>query len=164
MPNFFTRNKNQQVTLLAPLTGSVIPLTEVPDPVFSQKMMGDGIAILPTEGLLVAPTDGVVSHLFPTHHAIVINSIDGLDILLHIGIDTVNAKGNGFLPHVSTNSQVKAGDPLISFDLDTLQTFGCPLVTPIVIANSERVDHMQRSDHKTVNAGLHPLMTLRLKP
>lgn len=164
MPNFFTRKKSQQVTLLAPLTGSVIPLPEVPDPVFSQGMMGDGIAILPTEGLLVAPVDGVVSHLFPTHHAILINSHDGLDILLHIGIDTVNAKGNGFLPLVNTGSQVKARDPLISFDLDTLRQIGCPLFTPIVIANSERVDHVQRSDRETVNAGLHPLMTLRLKP
>lgn len=164
MNRFFSRGKRTEVTLLAPLSGSILPLSQVPDPVFSQEMMGKGIAIQPTEGLLVAPLEGVVAHLFPTHHAILMKSDNGLDILMHIGIDTVKANGNGFAPFVSTGSRVKAGEPLLSFDLDILSEAGYPLVTPVIIANPERITDMQLSGQERVQAGQHPLLTLSLKP
>lgn len=160
----FSRKKQQQeVTLLAPLTGEVVALSEVPDPVFAQKVVGDGAAIIPTEGVLVSPLAGSVTHLFPTHHAIALTSESGLEILLHIGIDTVKLKGEGFTPHVKAGDQVKPGDKLISFDLDVLQKAGCPIVTPVVITNGDLVADKKVVSTGSVRAGQEPLMQVVVK-
>lgn len=161
--SLFSRKKQQEVTFLAPLTGKVVPLSEVPDPVFAQKVVGDGVAISPTEGLLVAPVDGKVTHLFPTHHAIAITSDTGLEILMHIGIDTVKLKGQGFTPLVLAGDQVKAGDRLIQFDVAALEQAGCPIVTPIIITNGERVAEKNVVAQASVQAGQEPLMTVVVK-
>ncbi|MDF2684234.1 MAG: glucose transporter subunit [Brevibacillus sp.] len=161
--SLFSRKKQQEVTFLAPLTGAVVPLSEVPDPVFAQKVVGDGVAIQPTEGLLLSPIDAKVTHLFPTHHAIGLTSETGLEILMHIGIDTVKLKGQGFTPFVAVGDQVKAGDKLIQFDPATLQEAGCPIVTPIVITNGDVVAEKNVVAKANVQAGQEPLMIVVLK-
>lgn len=162
--SLFSRKKQQQeITFLAPLTGTVVPLSEVPDPVFAQQVVGDGIAILPAEGMLLSPVDGKVTHLFPTHHAIGLSTESGLEILIHIGIDTVKLKGQGFTPFVAVGDQVRAGDSLIQFDTGVLQEAGCPIVTPIVITNGDLVAEKNIVTKDHVQAGKEPLMTVVLK-
>ncbi|WP_432775691.1 PTS glucose transporter subunit IIA [Brevibacillus gelatini] len=162
--SLFSRKKQQQeITFLAPLTGSVVPLSEVPDPVFAGKVVGDGAAILPSEGVLYAPVDAKVTHLFPTHHAIGLSTDSGLELLMHIGIDTVKLQGKGFTPFVAVGDQVKAGDKLIQFDISVLQEAGCPLVTPIIITNVDAVAEKNVVTHGNVAAGQQPLMTVVLK-
>lgn len=160
---FSRKKKQQEVTILAPLTGVVVPLSEVPDPVFAQQVVGDGVAIDPTEGVLVSPVDGKVTHLFPTHHAIALTSDSGLEILMHIGIDTVKLKGKGFTPFVVVGDQVKAGDKLIEFQLETIRQAGCATVTPVVITNGDVVAEKQVVAPPNVHAGQEPLMNVVVK-
>jgi PTS system glucose-specific IIA component len=160
---FSRKKKQQEVTILAPLTGVMVPLSEVPDPVFAQQVVGDGVAIDPTEGVLVSPVDGKVTHLFPTHHAIALTSDNGLEILLHIGIDTVKLNGEGFTPFVSVGDQVKAGDKLIEFQLDTIRQAGCATVTPVVITNGDVVAEKQVIAPPNVHAGQEPVMNVVVK-
>src|SRR6186997_976596 len=89
-----------RVSLVAPITGILVPIEQVPDPVFAQKMVGEGISIDPLSDRLLAPCDGVVAHLHPSHHAVTIRTAGGLEVLLHIGLDTVQMRGDGFTPRV----------------------------------------------------------------
>jgi phosphoenolpyruvate-protein phosphotransferase len=127
------------VSLVAPITGLLVPIEQVPDPVFAQKMVGEGISIDPLSGLLLAPCDGVVAQLHPSHHAITILTAEGLEVLLHIGLDTVEMRGEGFTPKVSVGDQVRTGRELIAFDLDLVATSAKSLLTQMVISNSERL-------------------------
>ena len=106
--------------IAAPISGILVPLDQVPDPVFAKKMVGDGFSIDPLSNLLVAPVPGEVVDLQPSHHAVTIRSEDGLEILMHIGLDTVSLLGEGFTPKVREGATVAVGDPLIEFDLDAL--------------------------------------------
>ncbi|MBM7314685.1 PTS system trehalose-specific EIIBC component [Streptococcus suis] len=123
------------VELISPLTGQAKPLSEATDPVFSAGVMGQGVLIEPTEGELVSPVDGVVSVLFPTKHAVGLVSDQGAEILIHIGMDTVSLEGNGFTAHVEQGAKVKAGDKLISFDINTIKEAGLVTETPVIITN-----------------------------
>jgi PTS system D-glucosamine-specific IIC component len=120
---------------VAPIEGEIVSLSEVPDQVFSQKMMGDGFAILPSSGKIVAPCDGKIETLFPTKHAIGLTSTSGHEILIHIGIDTVELKGEGFTSHVKQGDQVKKGQHLLDVDLDFLKKHAPSIVTPIIFTN-----------------------------
>ncbi|MBQ3022443.1 MAG: PTS transporter subunit EIIC [Clostridia bacterium] len=122
-------------TLYAHMSGKVIPVEDVEDEVFSQKTLGDGIAIEPSEGKLYSPCDGTVSMLFQTKHAINIDSDNGAEVLLHIGIDTVKLYGKYFEAHVSDGDKVKRGDLLISFDMEGIRREGYKLTTPMVVCN-----------------------------
>ncbi len=121
--------------LVAPVKGKIKPITEVPDQVFAGKMMGDGFAIEPTEGTIVSPVDGKIVNLFPTKHAIGILSDNGLEILIHVGIDTVNLKGEGFETLVEENARVEKGQPLLKVDLDYVKEHATSTITPIVFTN-----------------------------
>ncbi|HMS35984.1 MAG TPA: glucose PTS transporter subunit IIA, partial [Arachnia sp.] len=123
----------------APLTGIMVPIDQVPDPVFARKMVGDGFSIDPLSNLLVAPVAGEVVDLQPSHHAVTIRTADGLEILMHIGLDTVSLLGKGFTPKVKEGATVAVGDPLIEFDLDTVAREAKSLLTQVVITNTERV-------------------------
>lgn len=125
--------------LKAPLDGVILPLEQVPDPVFSQKMVGDGISIDPTSQVLRAPCDGKVSHVHRAGHALTMTTADGLEIMMHIGLDTVQLKGEGFTPKVEAGKLVKSGDALIGFDADFLATHAKSLLTQVLVTNSERV-------------------------
>ena len=126
-----------KVILQSPLTGQARELSTAVDPVFAQGVMGQGVLIDPTEGELVAPVDGIVSVLFPTKHAIGLVSTDGVEILMHIGMDTVNLDGKGFEAHVKQGDHVKVGDKLISFDISAIKEAGYPVETPVIVTNQD---------------------------
>lgn len=127
---------NERVVLSSPLAGRVVPLNEVKDQVFSSGAMGKGIAIDPANGTLVAPVDGTITTLFPTGHAIGLTTTDGVEILMHIGMDTVELEGKGFEIFVKQEDQVKKGDLLVKFDLSLIKEAGYSTVTPIVVTNT----------------------------
>ncbi|SEN24169.1 glucose-specific PTS transporter subunit IIBC [Lihuaxuella thermophila] len=120
---------------VSPMSGKLIPITEVEDQVFSQKLMGDGFAVQPTEGTVVSPVDGVIVNIFPTKHAIGIRSKLGREILIHVGIDTVNLKGKGFESFVSEGDMVTRGQKLLEVDLDFVKEHAPSIVTPVVFTN-----------------------------
>ena len=148
-----------RLSILSPLSGRVWPLERVPDPVFAQKMVGDGLSIDPTDALLVAACDGEVVSLHAAGHAVTLRTADGLDVLMHVGIDTVTLKGEGFHPRVKRGDSVRAGTPLIAFDLDFVATHAKSLLTQIVISNSERVTSWERASGY-VSAGRDTLFTV----
>jgi phosphoenolpyruvate-protein phosphotransferase len=150
-----------KLELLAPLSGQVWPLERIPDPVFAQKMVGDGLSIDPTDAVLVAPCDAEVISLHAAGHAVTLRAAGGAEILLHIGIDTVALKGEGFRPKVKAGDRVKSGAPLIEFDLDFLATHAKSLLTQIVITNSDRVTAWERASG-FVTAGRNTLLTITL--
>lgn len=117
----------------------VISLEDVPDEVFKEKILGDGFAIKPKENKIYSPVDGKVTILFPTKHAITISSNEGLDILIHVGIDTINLKGEGFIAHVDKGEKVKKGDLLISFDKEFIKSKAKSLITPVIVTNMEKI-------------------------
>jgi glucose-specific phosphotransferase system IIBC component len=119
----------------SPLKGEIKPITEVPDQVFAGKMMGDGFAIVPAEGMIVSPVNGKIVNLFPTKHAIGILSDTGREILIHVGIDTVNLKGQGFETLVSEDDIIEQGQPLLKVDLDYIKEHATSTITPIVFTN-----------------------------
>ncbi|HHA7006535.1 TPA: glucose-specific PTS transporter subunit IIBC [Staphylococcus aureus] len=138
----------------APLTGEVTPLSEVPDQVFSEKMMGDGIAIKPSQGEVRAPFNGKVQMIFPTKHAIGLVSDSGLELLIHIGLDTVKLNGEGFTLHVEEGQEVKQGNLLINFDLDYIRNHAKSDITPIIVTqgNITNLDFKQ-GEHGNISFG-----------
>ena len=122
----------------------MVALEDTPDAVFASGAMGQGVAIEPSVGEVVAPADGVIRLLFPTNHAIGLATDDGAEILIHVGMDTVALEGEGFMAHVTQGSKVKAGQLLLSFDIDTIKKAGYPVTTPIIVTNT--------ADYKTVEA------------
>lgn len=126
-----------EVEIYSPGKGQIIPLSEVPDQVFAQKMMGDGVGFVPEDGEIVAPFDGTVKTIFPTKHAIGIESDEGIELLIHIGIDTVKLDGSGFESMVSTGDTIKKGQKLMQVDLDYIKANAPSIVTPLILTNLE---------------------------
>lgn len=146
------------VTLLSPMTGQVILLSDVPDPVFASGKLGSGIAIIPEDGKVVAPCDATVLLAPSSGHAIGLRCENGIDILIHIGIDTVNLGGKGFMTHVQAKQKVHAGDPLVDVDLEVIANAGYSAATPIVVTSKISAIEEQTSGG-TVNIG-DPLLRL----
>lgn len=142
MFNFFKKENN--VKLYAPMTGEIIDLEKVPDEVFASKMVGDGLAIRPTEKEVLSPCDGKIVQLFPTKHAIGIETKEGIEILIHIGIDTVTLNGNGFKSFVSVGDKVFAGDKLLEIDLEHIENNAKSTITPILITNMDKVKELSK--------------------
>jgi multiphosphoryl transfer protein len=153
--------RNRQITLMAPLSGPLLPIEQVPDPVFAQKMVGDGISIDPLDQTLRAPCSGQILHLHQAGHAVTILTADGIKLMLHIGLDTVAMKGKGFNPLVSAGQTVVTGDPLIEFDADLLALQAKSLLTQIVITNGELVAELIPCQGM-VRAGQDPVFSFRL--
>ncbi|WP_084710595.1 PTS system trehalose-specific EIIBC component [Ornithinibacillus californiensis] len=143
---------NKEQLIYAPLTGNIIPLEKVPDPTFAEKMMGDGIAIEPSEGKVVAPFDGEVMHVFPTKHAIGVKTDQGLEVLIHIGLETVGLNGEGFETHVKPGDRLKAGDLLVTFDLDFIRKRAKSIITPIIVTNGDQFEALSKTEEKDVVA------------
>ena len=139
MFGFFKRKEKENV-IYSPCNGQIVPLTEVPDPVFSEKVLGDGFAVIPAEGKIYAPTDGEVTMVFDTLHAITITSTQGTELLIHIGLDTVTLAGEPFTAHVTAGDKVKKGDLLMEVDLDKIKTAGLNCITPVLINNTDAYD------------------------
>lgn len=123
-------------TFIAPVSGKLIPITEVNDQVFSQKLMGDGFAIVPSDGTVYAPLSGTISFCFPTKHAVGIKTDKGIEILIHMGLDTVELKGEGFNSYVSEGQKVKQGDKLAVMDLEAIKAKGYDCTVMIILPNS----------------------------
>lgn len=140
MFKFFTHKK---VTIKAPISGIVSELSEVPDDVFAQKIVGDGIAINPTDNTLYSPVKGKIVQIFPTLHALGIETEEGLEILIHLGVDTVELKGEGFTSFVEKDQQVDVGDKLIEIDWNSIKHKVPSTMTPILITNMDRVDKIE---------------------
>ncbi|MBU8906273.1 PTS sugar transporter subunit IIA [Desertibacillus haloalkaliphilus] len=161
--NLFGKKKELEETIVAPATGKFIEIEEVPDAAFSQKMMGDGFAIEPTEGEVVSPIDGEVVQIFPTKHAVGIQGKSGIEVLVHIGLETVSMNGEGFKAFVKQGDRVKAGQCLITFDLDLIKEKATSAVTPIVITNSDKIESLQKvaSDHP--QKGKSEMLKIKMK-
>lgn len=149
------------LALVAPLSGILVPLADVPDPVFAAAMVGDGLAIDPVSNVLVAPIKGEVIQLHPAGHALGLRSEDGLELLLHIGIDTVKLKGEGFSPKVALGSQVDKGDVLIEFDADLIACKAKSLLSMLVITQESMVSSL-RIETGRVEAGKTPVAQVTL--
>lgn len=124
------------IEIPAPVTGQAVPLSGVPDETFAGGHMGKGIAIEPTEGKLVAPFDGKIAHVVKTNHALILEHPSGLQLLLHIGIDTVSLKGSGFITRIASGQEVKAGQTLIEFDLEAIRAEGYQTITPVIVTST----------------------------
>jgi len=141
----------KQEVLGSPLKGEVRSLSSVKDEAFSTGALGKGIAIEPTEGKIIAPVDGVLTTLFPTGHAIGITSDKGVEILIHVGMDTVKLEGKYFSPKVKQGEHIKAGQLLLEFDIKAIEAEGYSLTTPVVITNSDTYLDVVETDKKTIN-------------
>ncbi|EHR4813105.1 PTS glucose transporter subunit IIA [Enterococcus faecalis] len=129
-------NQEDKIILASPLQGEILPLEKVQDPVFASGALGKGVAIEPTEGKLYAPADGEITTLFPTGHAVGLTTTEGVELLMHIGMDTVELDGKGFELSVKQGDSVKKGDLLVTFDIAAIKEAGYPVVTPIVVTNT----------------------------
>ena len=151
--------EKKPITIASPLKGQIIKLSDVKDEAFSSGMLGKGIAVMPEEGALYAPIDGTISALFPTGHAIGMTTESGVELLIHVGMDTVQLGGKGFHPLVAVNDSVKQGQKLLEFDRRLIQDAGYSLVTPVLVANSVCFADVVPVNAKQVQAG-EPLLTV----
>lgn len=150
---FKKKEEVTDISVVAPINGELVELQDVPDPVFSEKMLGEGVAIKPTDGEVIAPVDGKIIQVFPTKHAVGILAENGAEILIHIGLETVNLEGEGFTAHVVEGDKIKRGDKLISFDLGLISEKAESTLTPIVITNTKDMGSVIVSKLSEVEAG-----------
>lgn len=143
----------QMIEITAPISGQTVPLGSVPDDTFAGGHMGSGIAIEPAEGKLFAPFDGRIAHIVKSSHALIIEHASGLQLLLHIGIDTVSLKGSGFQSHVASGDSVRAGQLLIEFDLEKIRAAGCATISPVIVTSMEEKAPVVECLHGQVAAG-----------
>ena len=157
------RSKVDKLEIASPITGTAVALANVPDPAFSEKHMGEGIAIEPTEGKVFAPFDGVVAHVMnKSKHAVILEHETGLQMLVHVGINTVGLKGEGFTAHVKSGDVVTAGQLLIEFDINAIQAAGLPLITPVLIPNgNETIEEVQTAKIGNVKANGETILVVK---
>jgi len=144
--------KAKRQIILSPIDGDVVDLATVPDEVFSEKLAGDGIAIIPRSNTFVAPVSGLVTKIFSTNHAYSIQTSNGLEVLVHIGIDTVELKGEGFKRLVEEGETVSSGKPIIYADIEFIKSKGKDIITPIVF-NHDKELIVSTLDERTVREG-----------
>lgn len=137
--------------IYSPMAGTAVPLSEVPDPAFSEGLLGKGAAVIPSDGKVYAPCDASVDSVFPTGHAISLVADCGAEILIHVGLDTVTLEGKPFTACVSGGDKVKKGQLLITADLDAVTSAGLNIITPIVICNADNYPNIQADTGKEVS-------------
>ncbi|OMF17586.1 PTS beta-glucoside transporter subunit EIIBCA [Paenibacillus amylolyticus] len=169
-PNQRTRSAAQvgdeavnTLEIMAPLTGQAVSLEQVPDPAFAEKQMGEGVAIKPSGNMVVAPFDAQVAHVIKSKHAVILEHASGLQVLIHVGINTVSLKGEGFNMHVEAGEHVKAGQKLLEFDRKVIEDAGYPLITPIIIPDGQ--DMVERVEVTTgdVTSNQNGVLKVHLK-
>lgn len=153
-------NQNIELSLIAPITGETLALEHVPDTVFANRIIGDGIAIIPSDNKVYAPADGIVSMVTPSKHAIGITTNDGLDVLIHVGIDTVSLNGEGFTLHVNEKDLVKCGDLLIEFDIENINKHSLSTITPVLITNFDEFSALHLTEQQHVISHETTLLTV----
>ncbi|MGT2926237.1 beta-glucoside-specific PTS transporter subunit IIABC [Streptococcus cuniculipharyngis] len=150
-----------QEIVASPMTGQILDLADVPDPVFASGVMGKGVAIQPTEGLVLAPANAEVTLVFPSKHAIGLKTENGAELLIHVGMDTVSLDGKGFESFVSVGDKVSSGQQLLSFDLDVIHEAGLPSVTPIIVTNTDSFEDVLVTQDKQVTTGDYLLTAVK---
>ncbi len=143
----------------APVQGQAVALSEVSDPTFAEEMLGKGMAIIPSVGKVVAPVDATVDMVFDTKHAVALSTASGIQILIHVGLDTVSLNGAPFTTHVEAGQAVKAGDLLLEVDLEAIKAAGLETITPVIICNTPDYKEIKASVGKNVNT-LDEVLTL----
>ena len=140
----FLKKKDKGIEIGSPVKGKAVPISKVSDPTFGEEILGKGVAIQPADGKIYAPADGTIEMLFDTKHAVSMTTTEGVELLVHIGLDTVALKGQHFTAHKENGDAVKKGDLLISVDLEAVKAAGYDVITPMVVCNT--------SDYQTVEA------------
>ena len=147
------RSLGNEIIIASPMKGEIMPLNEVNDETFASEMMGKGVAIKPVDGKVVSPINGIVQTIFKTKHAIGLKSEDGTEILIHIGMDTVQLEGKHFKAYVKDGDKVKIGDTLIEFDTEAIKKEGYELTTPVIVTNTNDYLEVLARGVKKVNTG-----------
>lgn len=154
MFGLFKKNKKEEsLNFIAPVSGKAVDLSEVPDPVFAQKMAGEGLGIDSTGDIIVAPCNGELTLVFKTKHAFAMTLDNGIEVLVHIGIETVSLNGEGFEQLTEQGTRVKAGTPIIKIDREFIKSKGLSLVTPVLITNPDTVKSLDVKTGMDVVAG-----------
>ena len=143
----FHENK---ITIAAPVNGEIVPIETVSDPTFSQEMVGKGVAIIPSDGKFYAPADGELVAVFPTGHAYCINTDDGAELLVHIGIDTVKLNGEFYTIHAQQGTSVKRGDLIVEVDIEGVKGAGYDIITPVIVSNHAKFKGLEKVSGKAV--------------
>ena len=151
--------KKKSLNLIAPLSGKTVDLSLVPDPVFAEKMVGDGIAIQSTGDTVVAPCDGTLTLIMDTKHAFAITTDKGAEILVHVGLETVSLKGEGFTALIEAGKPVKAGTPILKLDLEFLASKNINMITPVLISNMNIIKSMTPLTDIDVTLGKDEIIT-----
>lgn len=159
LKQMFGGSGNSKRQILAPVSGKAVPMSEVNDPTFSQEILGKGVAIVPSEGKVVSPVDGEVVVVFETKHAVSIRTSYGAELIVHIGLDTVNLGGKYYTAYVSPGDHVKAGDLLVEFDMEKIKEEGYDVITPVLVCNTPDFPNMECHTGMDVNA-LDPIIDL----
>lgn len=146
--------KTEPGVVYAPLTGKVIPIEEIPDPVFSQGIVGPGCGIEPEEGIVTAPFDGTVVSVTDTKHAVGLRSMDGIEILIHVGMDTVQMNGEGFDLKVKEGTKVHCGQQIMAFDMKKIKDAGYPTTTAVIVTNAAEYGEVKFPPVEHVEKGM----------
>lgn len=155
----FAIENPQHIVLRAPVTGEIVPISQVPDAVFSGELLGRGIAINPESGMVVAPFAGIVTRIFPSNHAFGMVLKSGIEIFVHVGVDTVDLGGQGFQRFVHEGDIVTQGQSILEVDLDWLRKHDYSTLTSMIITDMSDIHHIEKHQG-TVSAGEHDVMTL----
>ncbi|SFE19304.1 PTS system IIA component, Glc family [Thermoanaerobacter thermohydrosulfuricus] len=147
MFNIF-KKKADKLLIKAPVDGDVVEIVDVPDEVFAQKLIGDGVAVIPEADIFVSTVDGIVTAVFPTKHAIGIRTKEGIEVMIHVGIDTVKLNGEGFVTFVTEGDKVKVGDKLLKIERTLIKSKAKSLVSPIVVTNMDRIKEFKKMTGK----------------
>ncbi|HEQ1857505.1 TPA: PTS glucose transporter subunit IIA [Providencia alcalifaciens] len=154
------KSSSGNIEIIAPLSGEIVNIEDVPDVVFAEKIVGDGIAIKPSGNKIVAPVDGTIGKIFETNHAFSIESVEGIELFVHFGIDTVELKGEGFKRIAEEGQSVKKGDVVIEFDLALLEEKAKSVLTPVVISNMDEIKELNKLSG-TVTVGETVIMRIK---
>ncbi|MFD1773330.1 PTS sugar transporter subunit IIA [Paenibacillus rhizophilus] len=164
---WFKKKEMEKLALIevgVPLVGSIVELTEVPDPAFAGGFMGKGMAIKPREGKVFAPFDGTVAHVFDrSNHALLLEHASGVQLLIHVGINTVSLKGRGFMPRVKTGDKIKTGQLLMEFDITEIEQAGFPVITPVLVPDDQEMVKSVETLADAAEPGGAPLLRVHLK-
>ena len=150
------------IVIAAPMAGTAVPLEDVPDPTFSQGILGKGAAVQPSEGRVLAPADGTIDVMFDTGHAVSMTTADGAEVLIHVGIDTVQLNGQHYKARCKAGDKVKKGDLLIEFDPEAIKAAGYDTITPVIVCNPDAFSAVKAENAGPVAAG-DALLTLQAK-
>lgn len=161
MFGIFKKRSNEE--LMAMVDGMSIPLEQVNDPAFAEKTLGDGIAIVPEKNVIVSPCDGTLTLVAPTKHAFGMERADGLELMVHIGIDTVALDGEGFEIHAEVGAAVKKGQPIISYDEQVMKEHGIDMTTMLILLNYEDYEILEMKHDVHVQSGKDTVITYRTK-